>query len=115
MHELGIAQEIIDRVAREMQRHPGARARAVGVKVGEVSGVDRDALEFSFASLVRDTEWQRLKIEIEDCPRRHRCPACGREFTVVESRTACPGCGGTATVLLSGDELDIGYIEVDDP
>lgn len=114
MHELSIAQEVLDRVAREMRRHPGARPRAVGVKVGEISGVDRDALAFGFEALVKDTEWQRLALEIEYCPRRHRCPACGSEFAVARFDTACIGCGNPATVLVSGDELDIGYIEVDD-
>ena len=114
MHELSIAQEVLDRVAREMRRHPGARPRAVGVKVGEISGVDRDALAFGFEALVKDSEWQPLALEIEYCPRRHRCRACGREFNVRDSGTSCIGCGSSDTVLISGDELDIGYIEVDD-
>ncbi len=114
MHELSIAQLIIERVAGEMQRRPGARPRAVGVKVGEVSGIDCDALAFGFDALVKNTEWERLKLEIEYCPRRHRCGKCRREFAVGHFATACPGCGNAATVLVSGEELDIGYIEVED-
>lgn len=114
MHELGIAQLIIERVAGEVRRRPGTRPSAVGVKVGEVSGVDRDALAFGFEMLVKDTEWQRLKLEIEYCPRRHRCGKCGREFAVKDFSTACPNCGNAATALVSGEELDIGYIEVED-
>jgi hydrogenase nickel incorporation protein HypA/HybF len=115
MHELGVAQEILDRVAREMRKHPGARARAVGVRIGEVSGIDRDALAFGFEALTRDTEWQRLQLDIDYCPRRHRCRACGSEFNTREFDTRCLLCGSPETVLVSGDELDIGYIEVDDP
>jgi len=114
MHELGIAQSIIGRVAREVQRHPGARPRAVGVKIGEISGVDRDALAFGFEVLVKDTDWPLLKLDVEYCPRRHRCPSCEREFAVKDFATACPNCGNAATVLVSGEELDIGYIEVED-
>jgi hydrogenase nickel incorporation protein HypA/HybF len=114
MHEVGIAQSIIERVAREMERHPGTRPRAVGVKVGEVSGVDRDALAFGFEVLVQDTDWPRVKLEIEYCPRRHRCRVCEREFAVKDFATACPACGNKATVLIAGEELDIGYIEVED-
>ena len=114
MHELGVAQEILDRVAREMRKHPGARARAVGVKIGEISGVDRDALAFGFEVLVKDTDWPRLKLEIEYCPRRHRCDNCRQEFDVRDFATACPMCGNAATVLVSGEELDIGYIDVED-
>lgn len=114
MHELSIAQEVLDRVAREVRKRPGARPRTVGVKIGEISGVDRDALAFGFEALVKDTEWQPLKLEIEYCPRRHRCPKCGSEFAVTNFDTACIACGNSATVMVAGDELDIGYIEVDD-
>ncbi len=114
MHELSIAQELLDRVAREMRRRPGTRPRAVGVKIGEISGIDRDALAFGFEVLVKDTEWQQLALEIEYCARRHRCPACGSEFNVTKFETACVGCGNPATVMISGDELDIGYIDVED-
>ena len=114
MHELSIAQSIIDRVVREIQRHPGARPSTVGVKVGEISGVDRDSLAFGFEVLVKNTDWPRLRLEIEFCPRRHRCQGCGREFAVKDFTTACPICGNAATVLISGQELDIGYIEVED-
>ena len=114
MHELSVAQEIIDRVAREMRGRPSARARAVGVKIGEISSVDRDALTFGFEALIKDTEWQRLALEIEYCLRRHRCSDCGTEFNVHDFETSCIACGNTKTVMISGDELDIGYIEVDD-
>jgi hydrogenase nickel incorporation protein HypA/HybF len=114
MHELSIAQEVLDRVARELQRCPGARPRAVGLKVGEISGVDRDALTFGFQSLVKDTRWEQLALQIEYCPRRHRCPKCGSEFDVRNFETACIGCGNVMTQMVSGDELDLSYIEVDD-
>ena len=114
MHELGIAQEVIDRVQREVRKRPGVRPRAVRIKVGEISGVDCDALAFGFDALVKDTEWQSLALEIDYCVRRHRCPECATEFNVTDFETSCIACGNTATVMISGDELDIGYIEVDD-
>jgi hydrogenase nickel incorporation protein HypA/HybF len=114
MHELSIAQEILDRVEREVRKHPGARPRTVGVNIGEISGVDRDALAFGFEALVKDTRWEPLALEFEYFPRRHRCPMCGSEFEVRHFETRCIGCGNAETIMISGDELDIGYIEVDD-
>lgn len=114
MHELGIAQAILDRVAAEVQRHPGARPVEVGVLIGEISGVDGDALSFGFEALVKGTEWERLTLSIEWRSRIHGCPLCKREFSVNGFHTACPGCGNPLTVMLNGDELDISYIEVED-
>lgn len=114
MHELGIAQAILDRVDNEVKRHPGTRPLEVGVLIGEVSGVDREALAFGFEALVKDTEWERLTLKIEWRSRLHRCPSCTREFSVIGFNTACPDCGNALTTMVNGDELDIAYIEVED-
>ena len=56
MHELGIASSILESVQKEGERHPGAHISKVGVKIGELAGVDRDALQFGFEVLVKGTE-----------------------------------------------------------
>ncbi|MBV8207614.1 MAG: hydrogenase maturation nickel metallochaperone HypA [Acidobacteria bacterium] len=114
LHELSIAQAILDRVAVEMRRHGGARPSAVGIRLGEISGVDREALAFGFEALVKDTAWEKLLLDVDYCRRRHHCAACAREFAVLDFDTACPYCGALNTALISGDELDIAYIEVEE-
>ncbi len=114
MHELSIAESILKRVKAEAVRHPGARFTRVGVRIGEVSGIDVDALSFGFEMLVKDTDWQRVALEIERCPRVQRCTACKHEFTAKDSDTRCPMCGEQFTLCIGGDELDIAFIEVED-
>ncbi len=114
MHELSIAQAILDRVAQEMRQRPAARARAVGVKIGEISGVACDALAFSFEALVKGTDWEPLELRIDRIPRRHRCPVCGSDFPTADFGAHCPRCGNAATVLLAGDEMDLVYIDTED-
>jgi hydrogenase nickel incorporation protein HypA/HybF len=114
MHELSIANSILDAVRAEAARRPGARLVKVGVRVGELSGVQPDALAFSFEALVRGSDLEPLALEIEDCPRRQRCPECGREFRVLDFDTACPACGEERTRCISGDELDLAYIEIEE-
>lgn len=114
MHEMGIASSILDTLTAEAAKRPGTRILALGLKIGEVSGVNPDSLEFCLQCLVKDTELDGLGIEIETAPRRHRCPKCNREFNVVEYEAACPGCGEFETQLVSGDEMEIVYLEVED-
>ena len=40
------------------RRNPGLRITKVGGKIGELAGVDVDALQFGFECLVKDTEWE---------------------------------------------------------
>lgn len=114
MHELGIAASILDCVQTEAKRHPGQHISKVGVKVGELSGVDADALQFGFECLVKDTEFEPLALEIETIPRVQQCPQCQNEFRMTEYDPKCPHCGEFMTRCISGEQLDIAYMEVDE-
>jgi hydrogenase nickel incorporation protein HypA/HybF len=114
MHELGIATSILECVQQEAERHPGARISKVGVKIGELAGVDVDALTFGFECMVKDTEWEGLVLAVELVPRVQRCMKCQHEFRMVDYDPRCPLCGEFATNCISGEELDIAYMEVDE-
>ena len=114
MHELGIASSILEAVEKEAVRHPGAHISKVGVKIGEISGVDRDALQFGFDVLVKDTDLEPLALELEYVPRMQRCSKCAYEFRMTDFDPHCPLCGEFSTECISGEELDIAYMEVED-
>jgi hydrogenase nickel incorporation protein HypA/HybF len=114
LHELSIATAILERVELETAKHPGAKATKVGVRIGELAGIDADALSFGFECLVKDTEKAPLELEIELVPRVQRCPKCKHEFRVEGFDTACPSCNHLITENISGQELDIAFIEVED-
>lgn len=115
MHEVGIAASILESVQAEARRRPDARFEAVGVRIGELSNVDKDALEFAFGALTRNTTLARLRLEVEWCPRRQRCLNCGTEFAVCELDLRCPECNTDKTSCIGGTELDIAYLEVEEP
>ena len=54
MHEMGIANSILEAAATEAQRYPGHRAAKVGVTIGEYAGVDTESLRFCFEVLSKD-------------------------------------------------------------
>jgi len=114
MHELSMADAIIRRVDAEAASRPGVNFVKVGLRVGELSGVNSDALTFGFEMLVKGTRWEHLTLEIENCPRVQRCNACSHEFSAEMYETACPRCGGDDTLCIGGEELDVAYIEVED-
>jgi len=115
MHELGIANSVLEAVQTEAARHPGAVVRKVAVTVGELAGVDPDALAFSFEALTTGTEWQHLVLEIQTGPRVQRCSACGLNFRVIDYQFACPECGASQTESAGGDELELAYLEMEEP
>lgn len=114
MHELGIATSILESVQSAARRNPGVRITKVGVKIGELAGVDVDALQFGFECIVKDTEWERLFLDVESIPRVQECPKCRHQFRMTDYDPQCPQCGEFATKCVSGEELDIAYMEVDE-
>jgi len=68
MHEVGIANSILEAVGTEMKPYAGARPVKVIVKVGAMSGVDRDSLSFCFEAITRGTVFEGMILAIEDTP-----------------------------------------------
>jgi hydrogenase nickel incorporation protein HypA/HybF len=114
MHEMGIANSILDAVKKEAARYPGAQPRKVGVKIGELTAVDPEALRFCFEVLVQETEMDGLELKIEICPRLHQCLSCSVEFPVRDYDFVCPHCGSLNSKCISGDELQLAYLEIDE-
>jgi hydrogenase nickel incorporation protein HypA/HybF len=114
MHEMGIANSVLDAVRAEARRFPNAHVHKVGLRIGALAGVDPDALSFCFEALVRETELDPLALEIEYCPRTQRCRGCGNPFAVPVEGSACAACGAVDSEFIGGDELELAYLEVED-
>jgi hydrogenase nickel incorporation protein HypA/HybF len=114
MHEMGIASSVLDAVRIEMRRYPGTYPCKVGVRIGEMAAIDQDALRFCFEAMILETDLASLELKIELCPRRHCCQVCKREFVVRDYDSRCPQCASLATSCISGDELELAYLEVEE-
>jgi hydrogenase nickel incorporation protein HypA/HybF len=114
MHEMGIAEAVLDAVRAEAQRLACGHVYKVAVRIGELAGVAPDSLSFCFEALVKGTELEPLTLEIQYCPRQFQCRKCGRSFSAEIEGLPCPECGGEDSFFVGGDELDIAYLEVED-
>jgi hydrogenase nickel incorporation protein HypA/HybF len=114
MHEMGIANSVLESIRTEAQRFPGRHIYKVGVRIGELAGVDPEAMRFCFEALVRDTDLEPLALEIDYRPRRHECQTCGRSFVPRLEDLRCANCGGVDSRFIEGDELELAYLEVED-
>jgi hydrogenase nickel incorporation protein HypA/HybF len=90
MHELSIANAILDAVRKEAEKRPGAHVTEVGVRIGALAGVELEALRFGFDVLVRGSDLDPLALVIEPVPRRQRCPQCEFTFEVREGNAEGP-------------------------
>ena len=113
MHEMSIAGSMLEAVRAESARH-NAHVLAVGVKIGELSGLDAESLRFCFDALVQDTDLAPLSLQIEHLPWRNRCRQGAQDFAVQDYRIECPQCGSADTEMASGQELEFAYMEIEE-
>jgi len=113
MHELSIAQSLLEIIEDESKRHGVSRVTRVAVKIGTLSTIVPEALTFSFEVITAQTVAEGADLDIEVVPARGRCENCSIDFDVDRSFFLCPECGGVASEIISGKELEISHIEAE--
>ena len=113
MHEMGIAQSVIDMATREAGLKKARAVLRVSLAIGELSGVDTESLTFCFECLKKDTLLSGAVLEIAYKRRRQRCVSCTREFEVLNHDLGCPQCHSQDTQFLGGDELELSQLELE--
>ena len=113
MHEMGIAQQIIDIATASIppDMRP-ARVERVNLKIGKLSAVVADSLRFCFEIVSKDTPLAGAELAIEETPVVARCKDCDARWTITEPVFTCQACHSGSLEILSGRELDIVSIEV---
>jgi hydrogenase nickel incorporation protein HypA/HybF len=117
MHELAIAQSLVDIIAQELKNHGAVRLTLVRIKYGALSAIVPEALQLSFEALTRDTEMEGAVLETVEVPLVVRCRECAMEFSPEEGDTMimpCPGCGAEfGHEIVSGRELYLEHLEAE--
>ncbi len=110
MHELSLALGIIDGVLEEAERRGGLKVEAVYVRVGRLSGVDKDALRFAYQAAQQETPLALSRLEIEEVNPVIFCPTCEQEREA--QGLFCALCGTPASRVVRGNELEITALEI---
>ncbi|MCC6751125.1 MAG: hydrogenase maturation nickel metallochaperone HypA [Deltaproteobacteria bacterium] len=113
MHELSLCRELVEVACTEAQRHAVARVRTVRVVVGQLAGVEPEALRFAFEVVARGTAVEGATLELVEELGRARCAPCATEVPLPSRFEPCPRCGGYELSLVAGDRLRLAELEVD--
>ncbi|RTZ98048.1 MAG: hydrogenase maturation nickel metallochaperone HypA [Deltaproteobacteria bacterium] len=115
MHEMGIALEIIKIATASIPEDAhDARVRRINLMVGKLSAVVPDSLRFCFDIAAKDTPLAGADLVIEEVPVQIRCQACHAVWTVMQPVFQCQKCGSSTVTIISGRELDIRSIEIEE-
>jgi hydrogenase nickel incorporation protein HypA/HybF len=109
VHELSITQSVVDLVA---ERAAGRTVVAVNLRVGRLSGVVPDAMQFCFEIASAGTPVEGAGLEIEEIDGQISCRSCGLESPVDDLVLLC-SCGSADVEVVAGQELTVVSVELE--
>lgn len=110
MHELGITLEIMDIATREMLSRKIEHLKAIGVRIGALSGIDPESLAFCFDASKIETPLAATEMQIEYVPVKGHCQSCGNIFQVDDLLFICPQCSSGKIKVREGEEMQVAYL-----
>ncbi|MCI4677453.1 hydrogenase maturation nickel metallochaperone HypA [Rhodoblastus acidophilus] len=113
MHEMSLTESVVEILCEEAHRQGFSRVRTVWLEIGELSGVEPDAMEFCFDVVTRGTLAEGARLEIVRTAGQGWCLACEKDVALAERFGACPECGGHKVQMTAGDEMRVKELEVE--
>ncbi|MBR2215019.1 MAG: hydrogenase maturation nickel metallochaperone HypA [Selenomonadaceae bacterium] len=113
MHEMALAEGILKIALDYAAENEASKINEVGLLIGEMSGVELEALEFSWRLIAQGTLAEGATLAIKKIPLRGRCSKCGQEMHIEHYNFWCPWCKDGVLTLISGREMQVEYLEVD--
>lgn len=113
MHEISLCESII-RIVEEQARTQGfSKVVCVRLEIGQLSGVELDALRFGFEVVSRHTMADGAALEILREPGLAWCLPCARNVEIEQRFSPCPICGSHQLQVTGGDQMRIKDLEVE--
>ena len=101
MHEMSLVADVVDLVER---RTTGRQVTEVRLRVGALTGVLPDAMQFCFEMATAGTRLEGAILVLETVPGRIACRTCGAESPCDDHVLLC-GCGSADVSVVAGDDL----------
>ena len=130
LHELSVAQSVVKRVIEYKNKKNLGKVTKIMIEIGEYSFLNEEQLKFGINAMIEDTELSNVNIKITEKKGRIRCSECGYEgepdtelseeeeekYHLNKSLLSfkCPKCSSKNTKIISGRDVNLKGIEVEE-
>ena len=112
MHESALSESVIS-TALDACKGGEGRITAIGVGVGTLSAANVDSLRFWMELMLKNKGMENTEVDIISVPARAECE-CGNVYEAQDMVSACPRCGSFTREVISGMDVTVRWIEVED-
>ena len=112
MHEQSIVASLLSTALEDAEQNNARRIISIKLVVGELTGIEKDAVNFYFGFMAKDTIANGASLEFNTTKAQLRCRVCDIIFPRDRLKFNCPECGKKAVEIVGGRELYIESMEI---
>lgn len=112
MHEQSIVASLLSMALEDARKDNARRIVSIRLVVGELTGVEKDAVSFYFGFMAENTIASGASLEFNYTKAQLRCRDCDILFPRNRLEFNCPECNGKAIEIIGGRELYIESMEI---
>ena len=112
MHEQSIVASLLSIAVVDAKKDKARRIISIKLVVGELTGVEKDAVSFYFGFMAKNTIAAGASLEFNYKKAQLRCRDCDIIFPRDKLEFNCPECNKKAIEIVGGRELYIESMEV---
>ena len=112
MHEQSIVAALLSMALEDAKKDNAQRIIGIKLVVGELTGVEKDAVNFYFGFLAKGTIAEGAALEFKYIKPQLRCRDCDIIFPRDSLKFNCPRCNKKAVEMVGGRELFIESMEI---
>jgi hydrogenase nickel incorporation protein HypA/HybF len=113
MHEMSLAEGIVQLVEEAARADGCSRVKTVWLEIGQLAAVEKEALRFCFDAVTRDSMVEGARLEIIETPGQGWCMKCEGNVAVTALYEPCPVCGSYQIQVTGGSEMRVKEFEVE--
>lgn len=110
---MSLCESILQVVEQNAVSQGYSRVKTVWLEIGQLSGVELEAMRFGFEVVTRGSLADGARLEIVELPGQAWCMKCANRVQLKQRFDACPECGSYQLQVTGGEELRVKELEVD--
>lgn len=112
MHEMSLAEGVLQLIEDSAREQAFERVSTVWLEIGQLAGVEVEAMKFCFDAVTRGSLAEGARLEIIATPGSGWCMPCGQTIPLNEVFGTCPLCGQHQVQVTGGTEMRVKELEV---
>jgi len=109
---MSLAEGVLQLIEDAARKQNFANVATVWLEIGQLAGVEVEAMKFCFDVVTRDSIAHGARLEIIELPGTGWCMHCAMTVPMREVFGECPRCGGHQMQVTGGTEMRVKELEV---